>query len=167
MRISGGHGGWCRGSIEGGEQRSEQVGARGFDGGNDSVEFRACHLEGVEQAAGTFGADVVGGDALHDLPDGIEDGTATIQGREIDRRLLEAAAAARRDDTVARVEVAKGRAAQGGRLALESIGLDEATFRHRLHFCSYPPGAPPFVFLHKMLVHQGFAWANTAKSMDC
>jgi hypothetical protein len=109
--TSGGRGGCCRGFTEGREQRSEQVGASGFDGGNDVLEFRVGHLERIEQTAGTFGADAVGGDALHDLPDGGKDGIAAFQGWELEQRLLEAAAAARRDDTVARVEVAKGRAA--------------------------------------------------------
>ena len=110
-RTSGGHGGWCRGFTEGRKQRLEKVGASGVDGGTDDLEFRVGHLERVEQTAGTPGADGIGGDALHDLADGSKDGIAAFQGREIERRLLEAAGAPRKKDPRAGVVVAEGPAA--------------------------------------------------------
>jgi hypothetical protein len=68
-------------------------------------------LERVEQTAGALGADGVVGETLKNLVDRGSEVCDVGQWRKINRLLLLVAAAARREDTRAGVEVAKGPAA--------------------------------------------------------
>jgi hypothetical protein len=77
--------------AEGAVAAAAVVAAFGGAGGSGQVD--AGDLEAVEEEAGAFGVDFVGGDAAQDFADGGLDGGAVLGEREVELGLAGAAAA--------------------------------------------------------------------------
>lgn len=102
-------------------------------------------LKVVEKQAGALGADAGGGEGLED---GIERGAhvgVAFQSRKL-KRLVGRGFSRRGGIARARVKVAIGKAPEGRRMTLESVGLDVTTFCGDFHFSSHGYPLPPYPY---------------------
>ena len=120
-------GGWGEGAEDGveGELVDDESGGRGGEPG--VREVGGGDLETVEEEAGAFGVDVVGGEAAEDLADGELDGGAVLGQGEVKGGAAGSASLRPGDGAAgAVVEVAEGVVAEGRAAAAAAVGVDVA-----------------------------------------
>ncbi|MCU1226239.1 MAG: hypothetical protein JWQ42_4332, partial [Edaphobacter sp.] len=135
--MFGDFGAWSEGAVGGVEDDlfDRGFGLRGVfvagrfagGGGSGSGQVRAGDLEAVEEEAGAFGVDLVGGDAAQDFADGELDGGAVVGQREVEVSLAGAALVRVFDGAAGGVVVvAELLVAEAGAAAAVALGEDVA-----------------------------------------